>query len=899
MPENAVARLDAVNGKMQRRRQRLEQVELRRKELRAEAAGLEVHESLARLAPRIEAMQEQGPWINSLQAQVASLEKEAADSAAAIAAEQKQLGLDGDAAALPAIPPRTLSTLQSAGRGLRRARKRRARLQQAAEAAEDAVRSLASQIDAAISGRQDRELSAAIDRAGNLVAQFRRRIQIDERLEQMAGCQRDLEAQTRRLLGRQLLPGWAIVGLGAVFVLGVVLFLTGLFLPASLVGPVGGAMAVLGLAGCGAAGLGKVLLERSNARQLEACQNQLNLLQLQVKQMGEDRDAMDGQLPRGGPIAGRLAAAEKDLAALEELMPVDARLTAAKQEAAAARERLVREEQEHRRRAAPLAFGPGRRRPAATACPRAAQASVAEARADCAAPAATRPAPGGTRPSPPRTGFPLGANHATDRRGRDRPGRRPSHRAAPPACRRPDAAGGSANPTTRGQPGASPQPPRSGEAGGGDRPAEGFAADSCSARRARGTRRSFAAGRSRPLAPRRSQHDRDVFDQEIAAAVAGHCTQETIRQFIEGSPAQELEPRRDDFLQRWAAAEEQLQQRFEKRGQLAEQLKSLAEDRQLAQKQLDLALVEKRLEDALRRWQTLAVAARVLDAICSTYERERQPETLQEASGYLERLTEGHYLRVWTPLGQNVLRVDDAEGRWLPVEALSRGTREQLFLSLRLALVAGYARCGAPLPLVLDDVLVNFDIARARAAVAVLRDFAAAGHQVLIFTCHEHMLRLFKSLHTPVGRLPDSRDLAPAAIVFDEPGSEKSARSRRSPAGPRRAAARLAPAGAGGRRRLGRGRAVRRVRGQRRRAVRRRRQRRSGVGGARVATCRSSALRRKSSSPPILPPNGTTTASPSRRLFHQRPPAATNIDGDPAEIDVRAQRGEQGDRRQP
>ena len=69
------------------------------------------------------------------------------------------------------------------------------------------------------------------------------------------------------------------------------------------------------------------MFERSNARQLEACQKQLNLLQLQVKQTSDDRDALDGQLPRGGgPIAAPAAAAEKDLAALEELMPLDARL---------------------------------------------------------------------------------------------------------------------------------------------------------------------------------------------------------------------------------------------------------------------------------------------------------------------------------------------------------------------------------------------------------------------------------------------------------------------------------------------------------------------------------------------------------------------------------------------
>ena len=77
-------------------------------------------------------------------------------------------------------------------------------------------------------------------------------------------------------------------------------------------------------------------------------------------------------------------------------------------------------------------------------------------------------------------------------------------------------------------------------------------------------------------------------------------------------------------------------------------------------------------------------------------------------------------------------------------------------MSLRLALASCYARRGAPLPLVLDDVLVNFDAARAKAAAAVFRDFAAAGHQLLVFTCHEHISKLFRSLKVPVSQLPDN-----------------------------------------------------------------------------------------------------------------------------------------------
>ena len=77
-------------------------------------------------------------------------------------------------------------------------------------------------------------------------------------------------------------------------------------------------------------------------------------------------------------------------------------------------------------------------------------------------------------------------------------------------------------------------------------------------------------------------------------------------------------------------------------------------------------------------------------------------------------MTQGRYRRVWTPVGERVLRVEDADGHWLPVKVLSRGAREQLFLSLRLSLSAYFARRGAPLPLILDDVLVNFDSERAK-----------------------------------------------------------------------------------------------------------------------------------------------------------------------------------------
>ena len=114
----------------------------------------------------------------------------------------------------------------------------------------------------------------------------------------------------------------------------------------------------------------------------------------------------------------------------------------------------------------------------------------------------------------------------------------------------------------------------------------------------------------------------------------------------------------------------------------------------------------------------------MLEVIRESYESKRQPETLKEASGFLARLTEGTYTRIWTKLIGEDLLVDSEGGETISVDKLSRGTREAVYLSLRLALVGAYARRGAVVPMVLDDVLVNFDGRRIQAAAEVLSEFS-------------------------------------------------------------------------------------------------------------------------------------------------------------------------------
>ena len=257
-------------------------------------------------------------------------------------------------------------------------------------------------------------------------------------------------------------------------------------------------------------------------------------------------------------------------------------------------------------------------------------------------------------------------------------------------------------------------------------------------------------------------------NERITLALGSQCSEDAVGEVLRTHGDDKLDQYWDRLISRLQDAQARLTQMHQSRGEMNQEMKTLAEDRQLAESKLQLGCVEEQIRQAVRRWRVLAVTALMLEAIRQIYETERQPETLSEASQYLERFTEGKYVRVWTPLSSDVLRVDAADGESIPLDLLSQGTREAVFLSLRLALAAAYSRRGAVLPLVLDDVMVNFDMRRAKAAAGVLRDFANAGHQMLMFTCHQHIMQIFETAGVEVRLLP-VRNGVDGFDWYDEP----------------------------------------------------------------------------------------------------------------------------------
>lgn len=771
IPAGGLQRLDRCNARLAARRKSLAQLKREQQQLKAEAAKLSLNEALTRQAPRIEVLSEQHDWLTAIEKEIQALTTEVQDLDSKLQAEYQRLGLQLDPvrAAVATVEQRTLAPLGPVARGVRSARQRREQARRDLVQQRETADALEKQLRAALKGQSAGDLSKSLEQTGNLVSILRRRVQVEDRLGQMTRHEAELEDQSRRLLDRQLLSVAALVAIGSPFVLGVVLTLIGLFLPESITGSFGWLMAALGLIGTSVAVGLKIAMERTAARQLETCRKQLEMLALQISQAREEREKLDGQIPRGGgPLVTRLQTAEGDLAALEEMLPLDAQRQLASQAVTAAATRAEQAEADYqaaRRRWRQGLSGvglPDNWSPAQVQQFRDHSEQIGELRRRldrCRQDLAERQ----------RTLQGLAQRIADLARDVGLTGkhnlasqqllqlRRVLNENQELLARRDGLL------TQCAQRRRDERQHRLWLARW-QRRRKGLLQTAGTADEQEFRRRGQLQSRFALL-----RQQRDTLIHEIATARGEWCSEESLMQLFDATTPATLDERWEELTGRLHSVERQLQEQFEQRGTLNQELKALVEDRRLERKQLELSQIDQRLREALERCHILAITSSVLAEIRRLYEAERQPETLKEASVYLEQLTDGKYARVWAPLGEQVLRVDDAQGQTLAVELLSRGVREQLFLSLRLALVSMFARRGAALPVILDDILVNFDSRRARAAAVVLRDFASQGHQLLVFTCHEHILKLFRSIKAAVERLPERSDVTMATIHVPEP----------------------------------------------------------------------------------------------------------------------------------
>ena len=174
----------------------------------------------------------------------------------------------------------------------------------------------------------------------------------------------------------------------------------------------------------------------------------------------------------------------------------------------------------------------------------------------------------------------------------------------------------------------------------------------------------------------------------------------------------------------------------------------------------ELALAQRKAAEAelqanARHWAVLKLAGLMLGTAIGRHRAGQQDPLLTRSGALFGALTGGAF----AGLAQDYDAADTprlagrrATGELVPVEGLSEGTRDQLYLALRLAYLEDYAARSEPAPFIGDDLFLTFDDSRTAHGLEAL---AAVGDtiQPILFTHHRHVADLARA------RLGDAVDV--------------------------------------------------------------------------------------------------------------------------------------------
>jgi uncharacterized protein YhaN len=200
-----------------------------------------------------------------------------------------------------------------------------------------------------------------------------------------------------------------------------------------------------------------------------------------------------------------------------------------------------------------------------------------------------------------------------------------------------------------------------------------------------------------------------------------------------------------------------------------DELARLERSEEAAQAAQAKASLEAQIRELAERYARARLAQRVLRDAIARYRSAHEGPLLARANALFPALTCERFARLETDVDErdeDVLIAITADGSRRRVQELSDGTREQLFLALRLAAIERHVATAEAVPVLFDDVLLESDDERAQRILAALAELATLT-QVLVLTHHRHLVEIARAT-LPARRL-DVIELA-AAAGQDEPG---------------------------------------------------------------------------------------------------------------------------------
>ena len=177
----------------------------------------------------------------------------------------------------------------------------------------------------------------------------------------------------------------------------------------------------------------------------------------------------------------------------------------------------------------------------------------------------------------------------------------------------------------------------------------------------------------------------------------------------------------------------------EKRQSIKDKINKLQTSTKLTESQKEIDKNRRELRKLAENYAVNKTAEYILSRVRKRFMDKTKNKLFDRASKTFNQMTNGEYKQILPP--DKLTEVDfkavlNNENKQ-KTNVLSRGTKEQLFLAVRLSRIK---KITPPLPVIMDDTLVNFDRFHLDQTLEIFSDLSKS-HQIFVLTCHPHFIK--------------------------------------------------------------------------------------------------------------------------------------------------------------
>jgi uncharacterized protein YhaN len=180
----------------------------------------------------------------------------------------------------------------------------------------------------------------------------------------------------------------------------------------------------------------------------------------------------------------------------------------------------------------------------------------------------------------------------------------------------------------------------------------------------------------------------------------------------------------------------------QEKGAIIERMTYLENNQTQGELLFEERLHREKLNNYLKRWTTLVLARHFLKQTQNIYEQSRQPRVIQEAQHFIQQIT-NHRYHLFSSVDNQTIYLEEQNHRRKKEKEWSSGLADQVYLSIRFGLALDFGQKNEPLPILLDDILVNYDPSRQVNTTKIILQFSEE-NQIFLFSCHPETVNIIQ-----------------------------------------------------------------------------------------------------------------------------------------------------------